>query len=234
MCFSPKISFSFFIIGSVLAVYSYLTPILREYYMHILFAFYALMELLQTVQYKYVNQCSNPVNKLLTEIAYVLVIVQPLMWNIVFYLRTKSKTGKTIFMLTIILFLVWMAANISLRLGYNGDNRLNKCGIFNNDTTCTKRDSSTSHLYWQWTTAHYRDMTANYFMYFVLWFVPALLVNETMITSIGLIIGALAGLLLTIKYGVTIVEFPSTWCFISVPLFLLAIVHMVLRKLSKL
>jgi len=57
--------------------------------------FYSLMEFLQTVQYFYVNQCSSATNTFLTEIAYVLVIVQPLMWNLFFYYRS-DKNGCTV------------------------------------------------------------------------------------------------------------------------------------------
>jgi hypothetical protein len=38
-----------------------------------------------------VNQCDLPVNIFSTEIACLLVIVQPLMWNIVFYMRSESE-----------------------------------------------------------------------------------------------------------------------------------------------
>ena len=219
MCFSPKISFSLFVAGTLLAYVSYVDPILRPSKMYILFVFYALMELLQTVQYSVVNQCDLPANIYLTEIAYLLVIVQPLMWNTIFYLRnTSSQTSKSIFMLAIVLCLLWIVMNVYTRLTYDPKTAKDNCGLFNHNKTCTYRDANTSHLYWRWKTNHISDMTANYFMYMCLWFVPALLVANTRPSGVVLTLGAILGFIITKMYGSTIVEFPATWCYISVPI----------------
>ena len=52
-----------------------------------LLLFYSGMELLQGTQYYIVNQCKNPANTILTEIAYLFVLVQPLMWNYFYYVN---------------------------------------------------------------------------------------------------------------------------------------------------
>ena len=62
------------------------------------------MELLQGIQYYYVNQYFNKMNIILTECAYLLVIVQPLFWNIYFYYNS-DKYDKYIFMTAICLSL---------------------------------------------------------------------------------------------------------------------------------
>lgn len=231
MCYSPLVSFSFFAIGASLAVFSYYNDKLRSSHIHIIFGFYALMELLQTVQYLVVNDCESKANQLLTEAAYILVIVQPLMWNTIFYLRTTPKY-QGIFVVGIVLSGVWIAANVMARLLYNPANATltkDTCGFFNNPKTCTMKAKDNSHLYWKWTSAYMPDMTANYFMYFCMWFIPALIVPHTRFTAIGIIISAIIGLLVTMKYGATIAEFPSTWCFISVPLMTTTIITSLLK-----
>lgn len=220
MCFSPQISFTFFIAGVVLTYLSYVDPVKRASKMYILFAFYSVMELLQTIQYFFVNQCDLPVNVLSTEFAYLLVIVQPLMWNIIFYMKSKNETTKNIFKLAIVLCAIWIVMNVYTRISYDPaiSNEYNKCGLFNHTKTCTYRDTETSHLYWRWKTHNFNDMTPNYFMYMCLWFVPALLVAETRLTGMVLLMGAVVGYIITRMYGNSVVEFPAIWCYISVPI----------------
>jgi hypothetical protein len=207
------------IIGTILAIIGYNLKIMKEDKFYLIIAFYTLMEILQAFQYSYVNQCESPINIILTNFAYILVIVQPLMWNIYFYNKITSQKDKGIFILAIALCLIWILLNIYLRLTYTPKfNEYNKCGLFNNTKTCTLKDTPTSHLYWKWTTAHYHDFTANLFMYLCIWFIPALLVSDTRFTSIYLILGAIAGFLLTRTYGNSDFEIPSIWCFISIPI----------------
>lgn len=225
MCFSPEISGSFFIIGAAMTAVAYCVPQLRKTYLYVLLGFYTLMELLQTIQYAYVNECDNPKNKILTEMAYVLVIVQPLVWNILFLVRTTNKAERKVFELAIALMLAWITVNVYSRIVYNPatDKSSNKCGLFNHDRTCTYRDTDSSHLHWRWTSAHLGDLSANYLMYMLVWFVPAMLVKQHR-ESVGvLIISCLVGYVLTQKYGSSsFLEFPATWCLISIPTLLLA------------
>ncbi len=179
------------------------------------------MELLQTVQYFFVNRCDWKINVWSTEFAYLLVIVQPLMWNLIFYMRSKEEKHKNIFKLAIIMCVIWIAMNVYARVSYHPDaanNNNDKCGFFNYYKTCTMRDKRTSHLYWRWTTKHLPDLTANYFMYLCLWFVPALLVPHTKISGVMLMVGALIGYIFTRMSGGNMIEFPAIWCYISVPI----------------
>lgn len=221
MCFSPRVSFSLFVFGAIMTAVSYRTPLLRKRYVHVLLGFYTVMELLQTVQYLFVNNC-NEYNRFFTNIAYVLVIVQPLMWNTVFYTQVQPQY-KPIFKLAMVMSALWIAMNVYSRISYKPSTAKNECGFFNHDKTCTYRDKKGSHLYWRWTTAHWGDMSANYFMYMCLWFVPALLVPGTRATSVVLAAGALFAYTITRMYGSTVQEFPSVWCLMSIPLFLLSI-----------
>lgn len=230
MCFSPQISFTLFTAGAILTYLTYKDPNIRSSYMYVLFGFYTLMELLQTIQYSVVNQCDSPLNILTTEFAYLLVIVQPLMWNTIFFIRGKNDKNKSIFKLAIVFCVIWIAMNVYSRLTYNEKTANDTCGFFNNSKTCTYRDTAASHLYWKWKTNHLPDMTANYFMYLCLWFVPPLLVPETRLSGLVLTIGAIVGYTTTRMYGNNIFEFPAIWCYISVPILALGYFNTIFQK----
>lgn len=225
MCFSPTISGSFFIVGLALTYVTYVNPQIRKTYMFVPLAFYTTMELLQTIQYFYVNQCESIINRGLTEIAYILVIVQPLLWNAVFYMRAKQEKHKSIHLLGMVMSGVWLIMNAYARIFYSPDQANDACGFFNHNKTCTYRDTDKSHLYWRWTTNHYTDFTANFFMYLCLWFLPALLVPENRLFGLIFAIGAIIGWGITSKYGSTQVEFPATWCYMSVPILVVGYLH---------
>jgi hypothetical protein len=230
MCFSPTISFAFFTAGAILTYLSYTNHATRGTYMYVLFAFYTLMELLQTLQYSVVNDCTSLLNILSTELAYVLITVQPLLWNTIFYFRSKDEKHKSIFKLAIVLCIIWIIMNVYARVSYNPKYANDQCGLFNFNKTCTLRKTNTSHLYWRWKTNHYPDITANYFMYLCLWIVPALLVPNSRNSGIVILIGALFGCIITIFNGGSLIEFPAIWCYISVPLLVLGYVNVVMQK----
>jgi hypothetical protein len=218
MCYSFQMSLSLAIAGVVLTGIACNDADARKQYLHVIYGFYTLMEILQTIQYMYVNDCTSWQNSLLTNIAYVLVIVQPLLWNTIFYYRVSDPKDKQIFKLAIVLHIVWMSMNVLSRVLYTSkDDQNNNCGFFNNTKTCTYRKND-SHLYWTWTTKHMPDMTANIFMYLCIWFVPALMVTHTRFASYCLIIAVIIGMIITKLYGTTMLEFPSTWCLISIPM----------------
>ena len=227
MCFTPKISGTLALIGIIMTVVAYQVKEYRAKYFYIITGFYTLMEILQTIQYAYVNECENPINKFLTEVAYLLIIVQPLLWNSLFYLRSTNQNDKRIFKVAIVMCIIWIVGNIYSRIGYRPDKekQFTKCGFSYGDKTCTYRKTDSSHLYWKFQTRHFPDINANYFMYFVLWFVPALFVKETWFTSMFLMTSALIGFLLTLRYSATIFEFPSIWCYISIPVIITGFIH---------
>jgi len=225
-------SLSLSIAGIILTIFAINNDDLRKKNYHIIYGFYTCMEILQTIQYMYVNDCKKWQNPLLTNIAYVLVIVQPLLWNTVLYHNTSDIKYKHIFKLAIILCIVWIGMNIFSRINYTPeDNKDNNCGLFNNTETCTYRKND-SHLYWKWTTRNYTDITANYFMYLCLWFIPALIVPSTRFTGIFLITGCIFAIIFTYAYGTNIIEFPSTWCLLSVPLLIFGYFHMIFTRIG--
>ena len=220
MCFSPKISATLALIGACMTFIAYNHPVYRAKYFYVITGFYTIMELLQTIQYSFVNQCNNPINVLLTEFAYLLVVVQPLLWNVIFLLRTKNPRDRKVFELAITMCLVWIFWNTFARVAYNpndkADKNLQHCSLYNNKT-CTYRKNENSHLYWTWQTAHFRDFNANIFMYMCLWFIPALMVEETRCSGILLVVSAVISFLITVYTTGNLMEYPAIWCYISIP-----------------
>ena len=203
------------IIGIISTFYAWKIKVLRKHNTYILFAFYTIMELLQTIQYSLVNKCGDRANYLLTEFAYILVIVQPFLWNLIFYSHV-SKMHKKIFMVAIIICIIWMMFNIASRSPYFISKYGYSTDAMSDPIICTKREER-GHLYWQWSQANFHGFNANWLMYLAIWFVPCLVVQETRLTGIILVIGASIGALLTIKYANPL-EFASTWCYISIPM----------------
>jgi hypothetical protein len=235
MCYNSNQSFLFFIVGIITVFYIYLNdPILRKTNIHLVLLFYCAMELLQTVQYFYVNQCENWINKVLTEFAYVLVIFQPLIWNLFFY-TNSDKYEKYIFLTAIYLCLCWMFVNICSRLLYKKVYipQTPRDSAFADDKICTKKLHS--HLYWVWTSANFYEFNANYLMYVLLWFIPALISKSSFYYAIIIIIGAFIGAM----YGYThnadelYLTFTAAWCFISVPIVLAVMFKIIYTKYVK-
>ena len=88
MCFNSPMSFSFATIGFLVTAYILrYNAALKKTGFHYILIYYSLMELLQGIQYFFINQCENLWNIYLTEFAYVLVIFQPLIWNLFYFIE---------------------------------------------------------------------------------------------------------------------------------------------------
>jgi hypothetical protein len=176
------------------------------------------MELLQGFQYFFVNQCSNAVNVFLTEVAYVFILVQPLMWNSFFYFNSAEK-DKNIFLVAIALIAVWMALDVLARFMYGKTdrNKTKKTQTLASDKVCTKKQKT--HLYWEWTSADFGEHNANALTYFMLWFIPALFSEKFRSTSLVIFVSALFAGVVARASG-EFFTFPSLWCYISVPIFM--------------
>lgn len=99
-----------------------------------------------------------------TNLAYLLVIVQPLMWNVYFGYNARLEYDGGLFDAAIGLCLLWILVNLSARLQIFSDAPLQtqNHSIYAGPV-CVKRDAS--HLYWKWTATNYRDLNANMLMY---------------------------------------------------------------------
>jgi len=217
-------SYSFGVIGIVVSFYIILyEPRLRSMYVPLILLFYTLMEILQGVQYKYINQCDTKINKMLTEFAYILVILQPLMWNLFFYINS-SKCEKQIFMVGIVFAIIWMIINLAARIAYNPQNsQLKRDSVFANSSPCTKKNKS--HLFWTWPSAHFGDLTANYLMYLLIFFIPGLVSSSFRMVSIILAVFAFIGALMAYLADEFYI-FTSVWCYISVPMIVTMSIYM--------
>ena len=124
MCFNQKYSLSFALMGILTLCIIKKYPEKFNNLSHFPIIFYIIMELLQTIQYNYTNNCDNIINRLSTEFAFILVIVQPLMWNYIFLNEERKipldQTKKGMLYLAIILSLVWIIFYTLRRFSFYG------------------------------------------------------------------------------------------------------------------
>jgi len=186
------------------------------------------MEILQGIQYYYVNQCNNPTNKILTEFAYILVLLQPLMWNF-FYYKNTTGCDKKIFITAIILSLCWMITSLLTRIFYTKENRIKwEESVYATDSVCTKKDKG--HLYWQWTSANFFDLNPTMLMYILVWMVPALISKHRNISII--LLTSLFISLLVSYYKNEVTTITSLWCYVSVPIVLIVIFYTIHKTMK--
>lgn len=228
MCYNAPMSFTFFGIGIATTLYIVLyNPYLLHMQVPMLLLFYSGMELLQGLQYGYVNQCSNNINMVLTEVAYIFVIVQPLLWNYFFYINS-NPCDKQIFMVGMALALCWMVMNVATRIFYTPKLAMTKKNSsFAGKEACTKKNAT--HLFWEWPMSNFGEMNATYFTYLLIWFVPALVSTKFRMTSIILITSAILSVIVSFLGGEYYV-FTSAWCYISVPIVIAVMLHLVFSK----
>lgn len=227
MCYNSGISFLFAAIGFLVTFYIFIfDKIINKTGIQYILGFYSIMELLQGVQYFYVNQCSNFMNIILTEFAYLLVILQPLIWNIFFYVNSGTL-DKQIFLTAICLSIPWIIVNVLARLLYDKNKypQTKQNSPHAGDKVCTKR--KLSHLFWEWTSENFQELNANFFMYLMVWFIPALISKKFRNISFVLIVSAVLGAYMTFLTDEPVV-FTSLWCYISVPIVL--VVLLVINK----
>lgn len=224
MCYNSEMSFYFATAGilTTMYIYFYENTLAKTGIQYILL-FYTLMELLQGFQYFFVNQCSNFINVILTEITYLFVIVQPLMWNSFYYINSDS-CDKNLFIVAICMAFVWIFVNVLSRLLYGKYNKpqTKQNSIFASDKVCTKKKKL--HLYWEWTSTNFYELNANMFAHAMIWFVPALISTKFRTTSLILLLSSMLAGLASV---VTNEPFTMTslWCYISVPIVMIVILQ---------
>jgi len=206
-------------------------------------AFYALMETLQTVQYSTLDQCGATVNYALTVVAHMLVIVQPCMWNLYRLARARAairtavtegdvpavvsaKGAAAVFTAAAGMSAVW-ALFFTLRLlpvdllpsgSVATFSALRTDEIMVGPAVCTH--GGPTHLMWTLPYGSKNGLEANFFPYLLLWFYPALYEPKGAIKLACWI----AQVVLVNATAGSIHELPTTWCALSVPIILLALV----------
>ena len=213
MCFNQPISFVFGSLGILASynLYKKKAPLSQ----HIHFLFYSGMEFLQFFQYFYIDSCSAA-NSSLTQLAYVYIWLQPIMYN-TFYLLTTPRHA-AIFKYNIIFSLfvfVWAMDRMFFHYVHQYDRRDE---INGGTITCTYRGNK--HLYWHFDLASNRGVETNYLFYLTLiclpsfWTEHALYLNGTF----------LSGLSLAYYYTRNIDETVSFWCLLSLPYLLISLI----------
>ena len=146
--------------------------------------------------------------------------------NIFFY-SNSNTLDKQIFFTAICLSVPWIIVNVLARLLYDKNKypQTKQNSPHAGDKVCTKR--KLSHLFWEWTSENFQDMNANFFMYLMVWFIPALISKKFRNVSFLLIESALLGAYMTFLTNEPVV-FTSLWCYISVPIVL--VVLLVINK----
>lgn len=228
MCYTAPISYGLAVIGFVTA--GYITAFsnrLRMTHIQWILVFYGFMELLQGIQYAYVNNCSHFMNKVLTEIAYMFVVVQPFIWNLFFYVNS-DKCEKNYFAVGMAIALVWMFVHILSRLMYRLDHpKLTKVDSTAAGTqTCTRQQ--VYHLYWEWPMYNFGEFRATYLTHLLIWFVPALLSSRFRMAALILVGSAIVSGIIVYMLGEPHV-FTSAWCWVSVPIVLFVLLSEVTR-----
>ncbi|AHH01804.1 hypothetical protein pv_237 [Pithovirus sibericum] len=211
MCFSLPVSLFLVVLGIVLA--SYHARKQRRSLRDVIL-FYTLMELLQSSQQLFPEKCGETFNFWSTILAHILVVVQPLMWNL--HRAAMYPDRKAIFLFASLLSALW-AVFYTLRLIPSlmvfGPlrPRLDFSEIMVGQSVCTH--FGPTHLYWVLPYFSYHGLEPNLFPYLLLWFVPALYEDSgKMKITIWLSQIIFIQLISSIPH-----ELPTIWCAYSIP-----------------
>jgi hypothetical protein len=178
--------------------------------------FYTAMELLQTIQYSYADQCNTRMNFVLTIIAHILVCVQPALWN--WYRIKKNKNTVPIFRAFFwagIVFVVFYTASLLYGL-YSPDAIFPLEEMNVSPITCTIQGPS--HICWMLPYASFKGLEPNYFTYVLIWFFPTLYEDKAVVIKV---IFWLSQIILVGLTTLSSHENNSVWCLWSIPLIIL-------------
>lgn len=210
MCFTQSISLVFSIIGFSSSFYFYKIKKPFSYYIH--GVFYSTMELLQFIQYFYINQCNTNININLTYIAYILIWLQPLLFNYYYLLITNKN--KIVFIYNIYLsFIIFLLSldRVFIHFLHPHQNRIDEIA---SGITCTY--SGSKHLYWNFDMKTNHGIEVNYLWYVILICFPALWIDNIK-KGLFIIITFLSGLMISNYYTQNMNETIPFWCVLSIP-----------------
>ncbi len=208
MCYSPEMSASLAVLGACLTYRLYTTR--RNDMLWVVFLFYTLMEILQFFQYGTVNKCEDVRNKALTMVAFVFILVQPLLWNWYGYVsKSDTEFQKGVFAAGVVLSIIFILGMI---LQYGGYKKGDPDDVLTGPL-CTHRKSS-GHLYWKLPFSQFGSLSPSFFMWTAIIVGPMLFGPRGGVASTAF----LAGMALSYTMSRTRDEFPSVWCLMSLPL----------------
>ena len=94
MCFSQEMSFIFATVGLLITFYVYRK---KQYQLAVGIFFFVLMEMLQAAQFFYIDDCENPVNKVLTLLGFLHICLQPYFTHLMSDSLPMSQRTKDIY-----------------------------------------------------------------------------------------------------------------------------------------
>ena len=204
MCFSDKLSLLIGLIGLTSSIYLFNI----NKYASIGIGYFALMEVLQYFQYKYINECDNKYNKLLTYIGYLHICFQPLFVNIWLFAFTKKPNYTFIYLSLFAGFL------LASRIFFVNDNEI--CDT-HNEPLCGYKTCSFSgqkHIAWN---IRLRAPGKHWFtpsigLHFFLWVIPVISTFQYKPIIAMILTGPYISYLLTDN----IHEQPAIWCYTAI------------------
>jgi len=168
MCFSENVSLAIGITGILFS--AYLHFIKKNDYAAIGVGYFSIMEIIQFLQYRVIDQCTNDYNKFLTNLGYIHICFQPLFINIWLFAFTKNPNF-------LFLYMAFFAGLLlATRILFVKDYEL--CD--EKEPLCGKRTCSYSgkrHIAWnlRMRTPGKYWFTPSFGLHFFVWTIPALL-----------------------------------------------------------
>ena len=206
MCFTENMSLTVGILGILSSFYFYSYK--KNIYASLGIGYFSLMEILQFFQYKVVDQCNNPLNKLLTIIGYLHICFQPLFANIWLFAFTTYHN----------FIFLYMAFFAGLLLA-------SRLLIFSEEDLCDGRNeplcgkqtcvySGNRHLAWnvRLRAAGKYWFTPSIGLHFFMWVIPIL----TLFQFKPIVAMILTGPYLGYFFTNNIHEQPAIWCFTAI------------------
>ncbi|AYV83436.1 MAG: transmembrane domain-containing protein [Hyperionvirus sp.] len=211
MCYSQHMSLAFAILGSTAF---YLIDKRKYGPQATIIGFYTTMEILQTIQYNYLDQCDFLMTKFLTIIAHFLVCVQPSLWNW-YRFKTNEKHCKifSAFFWLGVIFAIFYTRRLVVGLlnplaAIFSDNEMNV-----GKQICTLQGPS--HICWVLPYASFGGLEPNYFTYLLIWFFPSIYEDRYPIIKLIFWLTQIT-LISFISYDKH--ENNSIWCLLSIPI----------------
>eukprot|EP00873_Tetraselmis_striata_P033855 jgi/Tetstr1/454119/TSEL_041038.t1 len=206
-----------FSVAGLLACIASLLPGANPYWWIVVF-FYTGMEVLQYFQHDHVNDCSGRGNRFLTRIAYLYIVVQPLLWHV--YLWLIYPDLRPVFSRAMIasgLLLVLMLARFN---PFAAEDEVPRVPPESPDEAfrgplCTKKDAD-GHLYWLFPMRRYWGLEPNILVFLLVWWVPMMWTGwaRPLSQAAPFTVGFLMS-------GENKHQTASIWCLYSIPAFVL-------------
>jgi hypothetical protein len=80
-------------------------------------------------------------------------------------------------------------------------------------------------MYWEWTSANFGDLNANFLTYLLIWFIPALISTKFRSLALILVVSSIIANIASIVAKETFI-FTSLWCYVSIPIVIGTFVNM--------